>query len=253
MWWIYRWLIALALFVVIAPAALACSPAMVAVKVTCLNGETEAVSVERAEYFLTELPATCDVGDDRAALAQEAQRWKDGWKGYFHGGSLNIMPYDQQQEAMAQRASAKLLSCWYGETRQFGAWLLIEATTREYCYEKPFIPCCLCPRLQVSFVMFAIFLISHPYGDALPYLGVLLGIIAGLAIFLYRLAKRGDLRQLIRPRISNNILAVILAIISVWWLVVVPIDLIISPLFAYLLASIVLYMKRKYARSRVVT
>lgn len=213
--------------------------------VTCRNGGTERIPIEQADLFLVQLSSKCDIGSDPGLLAREVQRWKNEWKGYFLARGLAIMPYDSQQERAMQRANAALLSCWYSETKHIGSWLVSEETTRDYCHLEPFTRCCLCPHLRLSLFEFAISLVSHPQVSGLPYLAVLACILGGLVFLVRKLVKQGALREFIQPRVSTVVLTVICAMVFIWWFIASLIDLIGWIILAYLLASSIMYAKKK--------
>lgn len=242
---IYQAIIVLILLLLIASPVAACSPAPISVKITCQDGATAFVSIERAESFLSELPLTCDIGNGRTLIAQEVQLWKDGWKGYFRGGSLTITPYDAQEETTVQRANANLLSCGYSETRRVGDWLLIDNTSRTYCHLEPFTPCCLCPDLRLSIFEFIIYLVSHPQVASLPYLGVFVLLIGAFVLLIRRLIRQKELWMFFRPRASTILLTLPIALICIWLFLAASIDLIGWTIVAYLLASTIMYYAKK--------
>jgi hypothetical protein len=185
-----------------------------------------------------------DISDIKLVLFQEIQNWARNQKPHFLSGNLTIAPYAQDKESKLLAEEDRLLSCHYATHKHIGNWLIVNSTSRDYCYlvggggGK-------CPHAAISYPKFFTFLLSNINWTTAPYISIFLSLITTAVLFLIYIIRKNELWIFLKPS-KNKIIVMIMSSIVLLILLLGMKRFFLNFSAIYLIASLIEYARLKY-------
>jgi len=209
--------------------------------------EQSAVPMDRAAFGEAfERLIADDINEISPILFDEIDRYYGNFR-FFLKGQMKITPYEAIKEQQLQRSREQLLGCHYDDYKRAGNWLIIQRTSRSYCYLGPHS--ISCPITIISYPQFLSYLLSDIGGPTLPYLAALMILLGGTGLVLVSAIRRNELDEFLLPRKGQLILCLGLGLIlfmTGYGLEDIPIRL----GFVYLLAGLARYVHLRFVSAR---